>query len=176
MTRSALLIIDVQNAFTRRPHTRDLPRKIAQHLQRHARDYDWVAFTKFVNTPSSPLRRTLDYFGTARAPDTLLAPPLAPFANPANTFSKGTSSALGSRRLLAALRKRKIRDVYLCGTDTDACVLATAFDATDHGFRVFLIEELCASHAHHHLHAAALEIIRANAHAPDPKKGAKKKG
>lgn len=59
---------------------------------------------------------------------------------------KSTRSLFGSDALLATkLRCRGIQEVHIAGLETHDCVLATAFDAFDHGFRTFVLADVCAS-------------------------------
>ncbi len=61
--------------------------------------------------------------------------------------------------LEAILHRIGARDVLVCGIDTDICVLATAVDLFDRGFRPFVISDLSMSHAGPELHDAALRIL-----------------
>ncbi len=73
----------------------------------------------------------------------------------ARVFRKGTDPSIDSysaffdnaRRhdtgLAAYLKSQSVADVYVCGLATDYCVKATALDAVDLGFRVWLIEDAC---------------------------------
>ena len=45
--------------------------------------------------------------------------------------------------LFADLLKRGVTEVFICGLAFDYCVAFTADDATDHGFRTFVIEDAC---------------------------------
>jgi nicotinamidase-related amidase len=56
------------------------------------------------------------------------------------------------------LKRRHIRQVTVCGLDTDACVMGVMFSLFDHEILCHLKENMCWSSSG--LHAAALRIIR----------------
>jgi nicotinamidase-related amidase len=60
------------------------------------------------------------------------------------------------------LHEREIDTVVLCGVDTDACVMATALDAFDHGLRPLVLSDLCASSGGDSYHQAALMLLERN--------------
>lgn len=53
-------------------------------------------------------------------------------------------------------------EFYLCGIDTDCCVLATAYDAFDQGYRVHLLKNLCMTSTGKNLHNAAVSMFKKN--------------
>ena len=145
---SALIVIDVQNYFLNQ-HTKHLPKKIANFILKNNKKnnskFYHVLFTTFVNSKSSNFHKFFGWIKCNSSPDTDIAHELSKFANSKNIFAKHTFSAFKSKKLLAFLRKNRVSEVHLCGTDSDACVLASAYDAFDLGFSVHVIKELCAS-------------------------------
>ncbi|KKQ34360.1 MAG: Isochorismatase hydrolase family protein [Microgenomates group bacterium GW2011_GWA2_37_6] len=57
------------------------------------------------------------------------------------------------------LKKHNISRLFLCGIDTDSCVLASAYDAFDLGYEVKVIKNLCKSHSGDDFDNAAMKII-----------------
>lgn len=53
------------------------------------------------------------------------------------------NAKLKSTELADLLRGEGITSVYICGIATDVCVKATAIDAIELGFEVYLIEDVC---------------------------------
>ena len=53
------------------------------------------------------------------------------------------NSKLQATELETVLREAAVEEVYVCGIATDVCVKATAMDALEHGFRVFVVEDAC---------------------------------
>ena len=59
------------------------------------------------------------------------------------------------------LRLYDVDTAILCGINTHWCVLATAFDALANDFRVYIIEDCCASFSRE-VHETALSLFRNN--------------
>jgi len=51
------------------------------------------------------------------------------------------------------------RTLIICGISTESCVLKTAADAFEKGFRPLVIADACASNLGAHIHAKGLEIL-----------------
>lgn len=148
-SHTALLIVDVQQAFTP-------PFPFVLKIDRYARRFTCRIFTQFINPPESLFRRALKE--TSCAPGTadtalLLAPRKGDLI-----FRKEGCYGLRPRQV-AAIRRRRINHIIVCGLDTDACVLGVMFSLFDAGIRCELKEDLCFSSSG--LHKPALEIIRA---------------
>ena len=74
--------------------------------------------------------------------------------------------------LEAWLRERNVTDVYVTGLATDYCVLWTARDALDLGFRVHVVEDACRgvelapgdiARAFGEMRALGIEVLRSSA-------------
>ena len=156
MTKTALIIIDVQNYFVNE-RTKLIPEKIAKHIAKTK--YDFVVFTKFINKEGSNYARLLNWHKMLSGNQTDIDNSLIRFTNSNNVFTKTSYSIFKARSLPVFLKKNKIDSLFLCGIDTDACVLASAFEAFDRGFRVKVLKELCSSHSGESLHNSALTII-----------------
>lgn len=71
---------------------------------------------------------------------------LARFHPPARLIDKTRYSAFSAPKLLPTLARLRADTLVLSGTETDVCVLATLFDAIDHGFRaVVAADAVCSS-------------------------------
>jgi len=156
MTKKALIIIDVQNYFVNEL-TKSLPEKIVRYINKT--DYDFVVFTKFINKKGSNFFKLLNWEKMLSGNETEIHNSLIKFCNKKNVFTKTNYSIFKAKGLAEYLRKNKISLLYLCGIDTEACVLASAFEAFDLGFDVKIIKELCSSHSGKSLHNSALKII-----------------
>ncbi len=49
-------------------------------------------------------------------------------------------------------------DLYMCGIDTEICVLKTAVDAFEHDLTPWILKDACASHSGPEAHTAGLFI------------------
>lgn len=75
-----------------------------------------------------------------------LVPELARFVPPAAVVDRTAYSAFFGSPLANFLTERGVRTVILSGAETDVCVLSTALDAVNIGFRVVIVEDaLCSS-------------------------------
>jgi nicotinamidase-related amidase len=160
--KTALIVIDVQKGFINE-QTREMPRKIAEHIS--AGQYDLVVFTKFVNKPGSNFERILRWKKVYNSPDTDLAEELKGLEG--KVIEKPTYSAFKSPSLIKLLSKGDFDKLYLCGLDTDACVLGSAFDAFDLGYNFEVITELTDNMKEDKFHIAGLNIINKNLSKPD---------
>lgn len=130
---TAVLIIDVQQYFLKSAPG-ELPRKIAGHLE--AIPYDVVAFSVFRNTPGSNFVKSLKWDKCSHDDDTALPAELQDSATADNVFERDTYSAFKTTGLHDYLQSKQVERLVMCGVDTDACVLATAFEAFDLGYHV----------------------------------------
>lgn len=79
--------------------------------------------------------------------------------NPLRVHKHTRSIFRGNQDVVAFLKEKDIEEVHLVGTETNDCVLATAFDAFDSGFPVYVLEECCES-ATEGRHQMGLDLLR----------------
>lgn len=153
-THSAVLIVDVQKAFSP-------PAKFVHRLARYARRFPCRIFTRYINPPGSQFRRLLREQSCPPGSEEseLVIPPSKGDIVLNKIATYGLSPAH-----LRTLKKRGVKNVTVCGMDTDACVLGVMFSLFDVGIECHLKENLCWSSSG--LHRAALAIIRAQFPAP----------
>lgn len=156
---NALVVVDVQNYFVNEK-TKDIPGKTAQYIRENK--FDFVLFTKFVNKEGSNWFKLLGWKKMAGSPDTDIHSVLKEFVNEDNVFEKTSYSIFKAPGFEEFLKKNDIKELYLCGIDIDACVLASAFEAFDLGYTPHVLKDLSASHSGKELDKAALAIIRKN--------------
>jgi nicotinamidase-related amidase len=149
----ALMIVDVQAAFTPPP-------AFVEKLRRYAQPFPCRIFTRYTNPPGSMFRRVLKQKCCAPgSPDTrlLLEPVRGDLVIDKPSYGLKPAD-------LRRLHRRKIREITVCGLDTDACVLGVMFSLFDAGIICHLKEEMCWSSSG--LHRPAVAIIRAQFPAP----------
>lgn len=159
--KTALVVIDVQNYFVNK-HTTNIAKKISDFISEHGRDFDFILFTKFVNKEDSSHVKLLNWRKCFSSPDTDISPELSKFVNKNNVFVKSSYSEFKSKEFCNFLKMNNIKKIFLCGIDTDGCVLATAFDAFHLGYEVKILEDLCGSHYGKDFHDSAMRIMRKN--------------
>ena len=154
--KSALIVIDVQNYFVNE-ETKGLPRKIANFIEKNK--FDFVLFTQFVNKDDSNFVKLLDWKKCFSSPDIDIHKTLRRFTTSENTFKKTAYSIFKGEGFIDFLKKNNITKLFLCGIDTDSCVLASASDAFDLGYQVEVVKRLCQSHSGEEYNSAAVRII-----------------
>ncbi|WP_216917701.1 isochorismatase family cysteine hydrolase [Nocardia noduli] len=125
-----LMVVDVQNGFVV-PSSRPVVMVVVDLVQRWLALGAPVVLTRYRNHPGSPFVRLVDWHGMHTSPDIDLVAELAPFAAEPGVYvvDKTTSTGLTDdvRRVIATER---VEHLYICGIATDACVFATALDAS----------------------------------------------
>lgn len=147
-----LMIIDVQHGFINE-WTRAMPARV-EALQAR---YEHVIATRFVNPEGSPYRRLIRWSRCAPgSSDTVLA--FAPRGD-AWIYDKTVYSAV-TPALQAFLDARGLKGVELAGIATDNCVLKTAVDLFEIGYRPVVLANACASHGGPECHDCGLRLLR----------------
>lgn len=149
---SLLLVIDVQNNFINK-HTKNIPNRINKLIKDNK--FNYVVFTKFINNKSSNFYKILNYKGCIEENDKEIV------IDTKNNkiLEKRTYTAL-NKELIDYIEKNKINTIYLCGIDTDACVLKTAIDLFESNYNVKVIENCCMSHSGKKYHKHAIEMLK----------------
>jgi nicotinamidase-related amidase len=156
--RAVHLCVDMQRIFAKGGiwETPWMERVIPTVVDIAARYAERTVFTRFI-TPASPdqaagqWRRYFERWNIATqqslgASQLDLIPELARFVPPATIVDKPTYSAFFRSHLSELLREKHIGTVVISGAETDMCVLSSALDAVNRGFRVVVIEDaLCSS-------------------------------
>lgn len=76
-------------------------------------------------------------------------------------IEKNTKSAFkGNKNIFKILKNNTIAEVHIVGTETNDCILATAYEAFDLGFFTYVIEECCQSASLTELHKKAIDLLR----------------
>lgn len=156
--KSLFVAIDVQKYFINK-HTAHIPERIHAALQKIQPTIE-VAFSKFINKQSSSFTTQLNWHKMYEGPEIEIIPPLDEWEDRVQIFEKTSYSIFKASGFNDYLRSKEIKQIYFAGIDTEACVLASAFDCFDRGLATYVVEDLCASHAGDELHNAALKVIR----------------
>jgi len=147
-----LLVIDVQNDFVNE-NTNEYVDKI-QNLV-NSNNYTNVAFTKFINTENSLWCKKLNYRGcmTKEGQD------IAIDTKNYKVFEKNIYSAL-NEELKEYITSKGIKEIYLCGFDTEACVQKTAIDLFEGGYDIYVLKDYCMTHCGVEIHNMAIDNLR----------------
>jgi nicotinamidase-related amidase len=153
--KRALLVIDIQQYFMEDAPS-SLPRDVVEHYQTKANNYGLVCFAAFRNQPGSNFVRSLKWDKCSSDQDVILPPAFQPYIRPDNVFERTAYSVFKDARLHAFLQEHEVDRLVLCGVDTDACVLGTAFEAFDLGYHVEINFDL--THSSNNLKESAQKI------------------
>ena len=58
------------------------------------------------------------------------------------------------------MKEGNIEEIHIVGTETNDCVLASAYESFDLGFFTYVIEECCQSGTADEFHKKGLDILR----------------
>lgn len=137
--KSALVVIDVQKHFAVEKAAH-LPEKIVDYIKRS--HYDYLLFTLFRNDPGSNYHKILHWHKAMESPGIDIHPALEPYAKKDNTFEKLTYSAFKVPAFVKFLKDHDVNELDICGINIDGCVLATAYEAFDLGYKMRILENL----------------------------------
>ena len=157
--KNALVVIDLQN-WSVNDKTRDIPEKVANFIDKNKNNFDFVLFTKAHNTKNFSLYKYRGVKEGMRGRLLEMRPEIRRFLTRNNVFSKTTYSAFKSKKFSDFLKKNNIKELYLCGINTDKCVLATAYEAFDLGYEIRIIDDLIGSTAKKAKHNAGLLMLK----------------
>lgn len=159
MSRTALIVLDLQNCFIGE-RTKFLPQKIKKHIE--TQKYDFIIFSKFINSKDSNFVKKLNWNKCKHSPETDIVPELSEIALENHIFEKSTYSVFKSKQFVNFLSQNKISKLFFCGLDLDACVLASVFEAFDLGFDFEILLDLTGSSAEIDIDSSVKQIIERN--------------
>ena len=151
MSNKALLIVDVQKGFVNEK-TKHIP-NLVEKLQYN---YNLVIATRFINLPNSPYRRLIKW--NHLSPDTDEIQLAFQPKEGTIIIDKYIYTCINDS-FLSLLNEHNIREVDICGIDTDICVTKCAVDLFEHNITPFVLKNYCATHADTNLQDAALIIL-----------------
>ena len=150
--KKLLLVIDVQNDFIN-DNTKDYVNKIEKLI--NSNKYDEIVFTKFINNENSKWYKELNYKGCIdkQGQDIVID------TQEYKIFEKTIYSALNNE-LRKFIKENDIEQIYLCGFDTDACVLKTALDLFENNYEVYVLKDYCMCSAGQKIHNETIENLK----------------
>lgn len=147
-----LIVIDVQKDFINK-NTKHIPNRIENLIQNNK--FNYIVFTKFINDKDSNFHKVLNYKGCMTKEDRKIV--IDTKNN--KVLEKRTYTAL-TPELMAYLKENKIEDIYLCGIETDACLLKTAIDLFEKNYNIKVIEYCTMSTSGRRYHKYAIKMLK----------------
>lgn len=157
--RKALVIVDVQPGFIN-DNNQHIVESI-KHLLDNV-EYDLYACAVFYADDESLWNKQQNW-KMPKGSDTKVLPEIADKLEGKDPIiiNKSSRSAFkGDVDLASMLADNNIEEVHVVGTATHDCVLATAFEAFDMNFPVYVIEECCEAMNHPNRHELGVELLR----------------
>lgn len=149
-----LLVIDLQNGFINQ-NTEELKQKIKELIEEDK--YEKVLFTRFINEPESIWVKKLNYTGCLTKKEQALAID----AKCCGIIDKYLYTAV-NEKLVNYIKENKIDKIYICGIDTECCVLQTALDLFEDDYDIYILKDYCKCMHGETENNQALEIIGRN--------------
>lgn len=156
--KKILIVVDVQNGFIKTPKHTEKANQILNLTT--SGKFDKVIATKFMNYTGSMYEKCFNWSELKTSDQTNLVAPLEITAD--DVFTKTTYNCVNDKfveRLVRLNDKKLPEQVYLCGLDTDACVLATAVGLFEHNIVPIVLEEYCFSTGGKQYHNAGLKCL-----------------
>lgn len=149
---NSLLVIDLQENFINN-NTKNVPNSIKKLIDSNIANH--IVFTKFINDDSSNFYKILNYKGCMNEKDRNIVIDTKDY----KIIEKRVYTAYNDE-LKLYIDTNKIRTIYLCGIDTDACVLKTALDLFENVFDVKVVEDCSMSHSGIEYHNSAINMLK----------------
>jgi len=147
-----LLIVDVQNGFINK-NTKHIPPLIEQIQYK----YDIVFITKFFNRKGSFYRKLIGWdklTKNSKEFDLAFTP-----RKDAIIIEKDIYTCINNL-FLSSLSEKNIKQVFICGIDTDICVTKCAVDLFENSIVPIVIQDYCASNAGSEAHINAIKTLK----------------
>ena len=148
-----ILIIDMQKGFINKNNS-FLIEKINDYLALN--NFENIFYTKYINTPQSPFVKILNWNGMLTVEDQKIVVNQLP-----NSMCFVKTGYGLTTEMISKIKEKNITEIEICGTDTDACVLAIAYNLFDNNIKPIIIKDLCSSSSTNKLiHKNSLEIMK----------------
>ncbi|NAS22390.1 isochorismatase family protein [Herbidospora sp. NEAU-GS84] len=154
---SVLVIIDAQNGFITE-HSKPAISVIASLVDRWQASGGSVVFTRYINYDGSPYERLIRWSKVKSSPEIDIVPELLPMADKATAVLDKTIYSFFSEEGDRLAQEYGWKDFYVCGLDTESCVLKTVVDAFERDCTPWLIADASASHAGQAAHDAGIFV------------------
>lgn len=150
--KKLLLVIDVQKEFINE-YTGEVLNRIKKLI--NSKEYDMIAFTRFINDEKSVFYKKLKYRGCMNLEQQEIVIETGKW----RVFNKRTYTVV-NEEFKNYIKDNKIDEIYICGFDTDACVQKTALDLFEQEYNVFILKDYCMCYRGYELHEATINNLK----------------
>ena len=154
--KNILVIVDLQNGFIRYDQTKDIAKKIINLLNNKI--FDVTIATRFINHNDSQYIKFLNWHRLLDSPDIDLVDAL----KVDKIIDKYIYTCVDDSfiDLLKELNEGIIPNhIFICGIDTDCCVLKIATDLFEKGIMPIVLTSYCASNGGEESHRAGIKVM-----------------
>ena len=156
-----LMIVDMQKGFINN-NNKFLINNIGELLENREGEFDEIFATKFINHPSSQYVEHLQWIKMQRSKLSEFAINIPDKTKIIEKETYGLKDRMFAGNKFKVGKKEFVSDkdeIYICGTDYDACVLAIGFQFFDHGFQPHFIMD-CIGSANNSPSISKLQFIK----------------
>lgn len=160
LTYDLFIIVDMQNGFINK-HTEHLSKKILIESEKWKNRGGIIIATRFINYDLSPLNRFMNWTKMSYGDEIELCDNIKAIGNDYEDFyiiDKHTYNSFTTK--INNIWKLAKGNVYICGVDTDGCVLQTAISVFENSIRLIVIEDLCGSSGGPEYHNTGLVVLK----------------
>ena len=157
--KNILLLIDMQNGFTKCQKINDLVKKAKDMLSLNL--FDEIVVTQFINYDNSVYEQLMNWSSLKNNDEIAIRSELQPYATDVITKSIYTCVNPNFIQRLCQLNDGKYPEkLFIAGVDTDACVLKTATDLFELNIRPIVLTEYCYSNGGEESHKAGILCMK----------------
>lgn len=154
-----LVVVDVQNGFVTE-HSRHVVPVIEQLAREWIDAGRDVVFTRYLNYKDSPFEKIMGWSKLKESPEIDIVDELQELSQKATAVVDKKMYTLFTDEGSNLARTRQWTDMFVCGIDTEVCVLKTAVDAFEQGIRAWLVTNASASHSGQAPHEAGVLVAQ----------------
>ena len=154
-----LVVVDMQNGFITE-HSEHVVPVVAQLVREWLDRGRDVVFTRYLNYDHSPFETIMGWSKLKESPETDLVDELQDLGQAATAVVDKKIYTLFNEEGAALAEARRWSDMFVCGIDTEVCVLKTAVDGFERGIRAWLLTDASASHSGQEAHDAGVLVAQ----------------
>ena len=151
--KNILIVVDVQNGFTRYEQTKEVAKKIVELT--HSGAFDYIIATQFINKEGSQFTEFLDWHRLQNSPDIDIYTGLQ-YDDLVKKYIYTMVDNHFMKQLSIINDGELPKEVYICGIDTDCCVLKVATDLFEHHIKPLVLLDYCQSNGGMKSHEAGI--------------------
>lgn len=153
---SILIVVDMQNGFNRYEHMKKLANRVTELT--NAGIFDCIIATRFINYEGSQYTKFLNWHRLIDKKDIDLIPNVKyDIAVDKNVYTCITPDFMN---LLKDVNSKELpTHIFICGADTDCCVLKIATDLFENNIMPIVLTDYCASNGGEESHKSGILVM-----------------